>query len=77
MLHSRRDKLAILYHCSEHFRDRMLREDTVFLALLRQTDIDAAAFGGCDLDPEAVLRQVDLTRICRVELDGRCASSDL
>lgn len=55
MLHSVRNKLAVLYHCPEHLRDRMLSVDAILLVLFRQADVDATALSSRDLDTEAVL----------------------
>lgn len=58
VLDSSGDKLPILDHGLEHLRDRMLVEDTILLALNRQTDVYGAALRSRDFCGEAVLGQV-------------------
>ena len=71
------DKSAVLYGGSEHLWDRFLFENAFFLSFDRQTDVYRATLRRDYLHPETAFRQVDLPRVCRVELDGGSRTGDL
>lgn len=73
----RRDELAVLNRRLEHLWDRRLGEDALLLAFDGQVHVDAAALRGRDLDAEAVLREENVPRVGRVELDRRRSAGDL
>jgi hypothetical protein len=65
------DEDTVLYGGPEHLRDGLLFENTFLLSFDRQTDVDRAALCRQYLHPETILRQIDLTRVCGIKLDGR------
>lgn len=77
MFHRSRDKFPVDDSRLKHLRDRLLRKHAVLLALYRKVDVDAAAFRRCDLHVQAILRQEDMARVRRVQLDRRRNAGDL
>lgn len=71
------DKSAVLYGGPEHLRDRFLFENPFLFSLDRQADVDRAALRRENLHSETVFRQVDLSRVCGIKLDGRGRTGDL
>ena len=71
------DKNAILHRGPEHFRDGLLFKYSLFLSFNRQADVDRTTFGREYLHSETALRQIDLTRVCVIQLDGRSRTGDL
>jgi hypothetical protein len=71
------DESAVLDYGPEHFGNGFLLKDAFLLALDRQTDVDCAALRREYLHSETVLRQIDLTRVCGIELDCRDRAGDL
>ena len=65
------DESTVLDCGPEHFRDGFLFKYAFLLSFNRQTDIDRAAFCRENLNSKTALGQIDLTRICVVELDSR------
>ena len=72
-----RDKLPTDNRRPEHLRHGMLVKHAILLPLDRQADVDAAAFGRRDLGIQTLLREVDLARVRRVELDHRRLACNL
>lgn len=77
VLDDSRHQLVIHHRRLEHLRHGLLFKYTLLLALDGETDVDRTALGRRDLRVEAVLREIDLTRVCRVELNHGCGACDL
>ena len=65
------NKRAVLDCGSEHFRDGFLLKNAFLLSFNRQTDVNGATLCCEYLHPKTIFRQIDLTRVCGVKLDGR------
>ena len=77
MLHRGRHEPALDDRRPEHLGDRVLVEHALLLTFHRQADIYATALGRRNLDAQTLLGEVNLTRICRIELNRGSFSSDL
>lgn len=77
MLNNASNKLPILDHRLQHLGYRLFFKHPVLLTLDRQADVDGTALGRRDLSIEAVLGEVDLSGIRRVDLDHRRGAGDL
>lgn len=80
MLDKRRDKLATLNNRFELLRHSPLDEEALLRSLrVGERDVNGARLGGDDLGLalEAVLGEVDLTRVGGVDGDGRDLTKDL
>ena len=73
----RGDEGTVLYGGPEHLRDGFLFENAFFLSFDGQTNIYCAALCREYLHSETVLRQIDLTRVCGIKLNGRSRPGDL
>ena len=71
------DENTILHRGPEHLWDGLLFKYSLFLSFNRQADVDRATFGREYLHSEAALRQINLTRVRVIELDGRSRTGDL
>ena len=60
-----------------HSRDGFLFKYSLLLSFNWQADVNRAALCREYLHSETVLRKIDLTRICVIELDGRSRTGDL
>jgi hypothetical protein len=77
MFHNCRHQFAVFNHRFQHLRYRMFLKQSFLFLGRGYANIDAAALGRSKLGVEALLGQVDLTRIGRVELNGGGCSRDL
>ena len=71
------DESTVLDRGPEHFRNGFLFKDPFLLSFNRQADIDRTALCREYLYSETVLRQIDLTRVRGIQLDGRSRTGDL
>ena len=71
------DENTVLYGGSEHLGDGLLFENTFLLSFDWQTDVNCAALCREYLHSKTILRQIDLTRVCGIKLDGRSETGDL
>ena len=71
------DKSTALDCGPEHFRDGFLFKYSLLLSFNWQADINRAALCREYLHSETVLRKIDLTRVCIIQLDGRGRTGDL
>ena len=68
---------TVLYGGPEHLWDGLLFENTFLFSFDWQTDVNCAALCRQYLHSKAILRQINLTRVCRIKLDGRSETGDL
>lgn len=69
MLYNTRYQFPIRDHSPQHLWNGLFRKYAILFSNDGQADVNAATLRRCDFSVERLLRQVNLSRICRIELD--------